>query len=135
VCVPPVWVKFAGPALPTKVFAAWSDPPAARATAPAPTSRLPPRVPAPDRASVPGPVLASGPVPPRAPDRVRVAPESTAWRYVDLWYDASLVGDWLLGLPPEGGRSAALSAACVLAAVCLLCVIYLNRRIRAVEVL
>src|SRR5438270_4192946 len=64
----------------------------------------------------------------------RVAPESTAWRYVDLWYDASLVGDWLLGLPPEGGRSAALSAACVLAAVCLLCVIYLNRRIRAVEV-
>jgi ABC-type transport system involved in multi-copper enzyme maturation permease subunit len=65
----------------------------------------------------------------------RVAPEATAWRYIDLWYDASLVGDWLLGVTPEGGRSAVLGAACVLAGVCLVCLLYLNRRIRAVEVL
>jgi ABC-type transport system involved in multi-copper enzyme maturation permease subunit len=65
----------------------------------------------------------------------RVAPDSTAWRYVDLWYDASLVGDWLLGLQPEGGPRAALGAACVLSGLCLLCLLHLNRRIRAVEVL
>jgi ABC-2 type transport system permease protein len=65
----------------------------------------------------------------------RLAPEATRWRLVDLWYDASLVGDWCLGLPHDAGQPATHEAAFVLGAVSLACLIYLNRRIRAVEVL
>jgi ABC-2 type transport system permease protein len=64
----------------------------------------------------------------------RVAPEAPGWRLIDLWYDASLVGDWCLGLPHEAGQPATQEAALVLGAVCLACLVYLNRRIRAVEV-
>jgi hypothetical protein len=64
----------------------------------------------------------------------RVTPEAKHWRLIDLWYDASLVGDWFLGLPHDAGRPATQEAALVLGAVCLACLIYLNRRIRAVEV-
>lgn len=65
----------------------------------------------------------------------RVVPEAGTWRLIDLWYDASLVGDWCMGLPDDAGQPAPLEAALVLAAVSLACLIYLNRRIRAVEVL
>jgi ABC-type transport system involved in multi-copper enzyme maturation permease subunit len=64
----------------------------------------------------------------------RVAPDAKAWRLVDLWYDASLVGDWFLGLPHDASQPSTQEAALVLGAVCLACLIYLNRRIRAVEV-
>jgi hypothetical protein len=64
----------------------------------------------------------------------RMRPDEPHWRLVDLWYDAYLVGDWCLGLPPEPGQPAVWQAALVLAAVVAVCLIYLNRRIRAVEV-
>jgi hypothetical protein len=59
-------------------------------------------------------------------------------RLVDLWNDMYLVGSALLGLVPFSFRSerqpAVGEAALVLGGVCLLCLIYLNRRIRAVEI-
>jgi ABC-type transport system involved in multi-copper enzyme maturation permease subunit len=64
----------------------------------------------------------------------RLAPDVVQLRLVDLWYDASLVGDWCLGLPHEAGQPAVQEAAVALGAVSMACLIYLNRRIRAVEV-
>jgi ABC-type transport system involved in multi-copper enzyme maturation permease subunit len=64
----------------------------------------------------------------------RMRPDEPRWRLVDLWYDAYLVGGWCLGLPQEVGQPAVREAALVLAAVVVACLIYLNRRIRAVEV-
>ncbi len=64
----------------------------------------------------------------------KLLPDVAAWRLVDLWYDASLVGNWCLGLPPEAGQPATQEAALVLGIVSLACLMYLNRRIRAVEV-
>jgi ABC-2 type transport system permease protein len=64
----------------------------------------------------------------------RVAPEATHWRLIDLWYDASLVGDWCLGQPHDAAQPQPYEAAIVLGAVSVACLIYLNRRIRAVEV-
>jgi ABC-type transport system involved in multi-copper enzyme maturation permease subunit len=64
----------------------------------------------------------------------RMRPDEPRWRLVDLWYDAYLVGDWCLGLPQEAGQPPVREAALVLAAVVVACLIYLNRRIRAVEV-
>jgi hypothetical protein len=64
----------------------------------------------------------------------KLAPDAAGWRLIDLWYDASVVGNWCLGLPPEAGQPATQEAALVLGAVSLACLIYLNRRIRAVEV-
>jgi ABC-type transport system involved in multi-copper enzyme maturation permease subunit len=64
----------------------------------------------------------------------RMLPDATHWRLIDFWYDASLVGDWCLGLPHEPGQPSAWEAALVLGAISLVCLIYLNRRIRAVEV-
>jgi len=65
----------------------------------------------------------------------KLVPEVPQWRLVDLWYDAYLVGNWCLGLPREVGQPATQEAALVLLAVSLACLIYLNRRIRAVEVI
>lgn len=65
----------------------------------------------------------------------KLVPEVPQWRLVDLWYDAYLVGNWCLGLPKEVGQPTTQEAALVLLAVSLACLIYLNRRIRAVEVI
>jgi ABC-2 type transport system permease protein len=66
------------------------------------------------------------------------------WRLVDLWNDIGLVGCAFLGLgsafnplppalmPPP--QPALAEAAGVLLGVCLVCLIYLNRRTRAVEI-
>jgi hypothetical protein len=60
------------------------------------------------------------------------------WRLLDLWNDIYLLGSACLGLDPYGyfsGRQPALGeAVLVLGGVCLTCVIYLNRKIRAVEI-
>jgi ABC-2 type transport system permease protein len=64
----------------------------------------------------------------------RLAPGVAGWRLVDLWYDAYVVGNWCLGLPHEAGQPTTQEAAFVLGAVSLACLTYLNRRIRAVEV-
>ncbi|MFO0808292.1 MAG: hypothetical protein U0746_06690 [Gemmataceae bacterium] len=56
------------------------------------------------------------------------------WRLVDLWSDAYVLGNWCLGMPGEGSFPAPGEAAMVLGGVCLACLIYLNRRIRAVEI-
>lgn len=64
----------------------------------------------------------------------KLVPEVPQWRLVDLWYDAYLVGNWCLGLPKDVGQPATQEAALVLTIVSLACLIYLNRRIRAVEV-
>jgi hypothetical protein len=60
------------------------------------------------------------------------------WRLVDLWNDTYLVGSALLGLIPFNYRSEKLpavgDAALVLLAVCVVCVAYLNRKIRAVQI-
>jgi hypothetical protein len=60
------------------------------------------------------------------------------WRLLNLWNDLSLVGNACLGLDPPGPQARfhpdVLSAASTLALVCLLCLIYLNLRMRAVEV-
>jgi ABC-2 type transport system permease protein len=55
------------------------------------------------------------------------------WRLIDLWNDTYLVGNFCLGLSPPR-QPAWYEAALVLGVMCLLCVNYLNRRIRAVEI-
>ena len=67
-------------------------------------------------------------------DRLRVDPR---WRLIDLWNDAYLVGNYLLGIDmskPTANQPAVFEAALALAAVSLLCLSYVNQRIRAVEV-
>lgn len=60
------------------------------------------------------------------------------WRLIDLWNDTYLIGNACLGMALETVRPAAqpavVEAALVLTAVCVLCLVYLNLRIRAVEV-
>lgn len=59
------------------------------------------------------------------------------WRLIDLWNNTYLVGNYLLGLGPDSLRQpqpACWEAALVLGAVSILCLIYLNLRIRAVEI-
>ncbi len=61
------------------------------------------------------------------------------WRLIDLWNDMYLVGLWLLGVEPTEARSGfeqppVWQAAAVLACVCAACWLFLQRRIRAVEV-
>ncbi len=55
------------------------------------------------------------------------------WRLFDLWNNTYLVGNYLLGLSVPR-QPQPYEAALVLGATCLLCLTYLNRRIRAVEV-
>lgn len=63
---------------------------------------------------------------------------SPRWRLIDLWGDAALIGRVCLGLPERPMESASRppwhEAALTLGGVCLLCLIYLIRRIRAVEI-
>jgi hypothetical protein len=56
------------------------------------------------------------------------------WRLLDLWNDTTLVGNVFLGLEPVGRQPEWYEAALVLGVLCLLCLSYLNRRIRAVEI-
>ena len=60
------------------------------------------------------------------------------WRLIDLWNDTYLVGNALLGIAHESIRPSpqplTVEAFVVLGAVCVLCVTYLNLRIRAVEI-
>jgi ABC-type transport system involved in multi-copper enzyme maturation permease subunit len=63
---------------------------------------------------------------------------SRLWRLIDLWNDAYIVGNALLGIDPERlvprEQPTWFEALLVLGAVCLLCLIYLIPRIRAVEI-
>jgi ABC-2 type transport system permease protein len=63
---------------------------------------------------------------------------STRWRLIDLWNDTYLLGNYCLGIPRADLRPFAQprvgEAACVLGTVCLVCLIYLSLRIRAVEI-
>jgi ABC-2 type transport system permease protein len=57
------------------------------------------------------------------------------WRLIDLWNDSYLVGSYCLGVSNDLTQQPAVyEAFIVLGALCLLCLIYLNQRIRAVEV-
>jgi hypothetical protein len=60
------------------------------------------------------------------------------WRLIDLWNDLRLVGYSCLGIEHRrispAPQPATVEAALVLGAVSLLCLIYLNRRTRAVEI-
>jgi hypothetical protein len=60
------------------------------------------------------------------------------WRLLDLWNDTFLIGGAMMGLlgfnEPSARYPAVWEAALVLVMVCLLCLIYLNRKIRAVEI-
>ncbi len=59
------------------------------------------------------------------------------WRRMDLWNDMYLIGSACLGLGPETHRwtqPPTYQAGLVLAAVSLVCLIYLNPRLRAVEI-
>lgn len=65
--------------------------------------------------------------------------KQAAWRLIDLWNDMYLVGLWLLGLEATEARTGGeqppvWQAAAVLACVCAACWLFLQRRIRAVEV-
>jgi ABC-type transport system involved in multi-copper enzyme maturation permease subunit len=68
-------------------------------------------------------------------DQLRFDPR---WRLIDLWNDLYLVGNFCLRAPHSGIRPGPqpsyLEAALVVGAVCLLCMIDLRRRIRAVEI-
>lgn len=58
------------------------------------------------------------------------------WRLIDLWNNTFLVGNQCLGVASSGGRPqpAWQEAALVLAVACVCCIVYLHRRVRAVEV-
>jgi ABC-2 type transport system permease protein len=64
----------------------------------------------------------------------RIGGDAVRWKLIDLWTDAYVVGNWCMGLPHDAGQPSPPEAALVLAAVVLACLTYLNRRIRAVEV-
>lgn len=61
-----------------------------------------------------------------------------SWRLIDLWNDIYLVGCWCLGLDRTQLRPANqpefAEAALVVAGVCAACVLYLRRRVQAVEI-
>ena len=63
---------------------------------------------------------------------------SPRWRLIDLWNDTYVVGNALLGMPHDSLRPAAqptvLEAGLVLGGLSCICLIYLNLRIRAVEI-
>ena len=59
------------------------------------------------------------------------------WRLIDLWNDLYLVGRWCLHVPTDPKAPAeppTVLAAAVVAGVCGACLLYLRRRIEAVEV-
>jgi hypothetical protein len=66
-------------------------------------------------------------------DRLYLSPR---WRLLDLWNNAAIVGDVMLGLEPNrsGGQPTWLEASGVLLGVSVICLTYLVLRIRAVEI-
>lgn len=62
------------------------------------------------------------------------------WRLIDLWNNMYLTGMWIMGKPHDELRPTTQIqpdyewAALTVAGVCLACVLYLHRRIRAVEI-
>jgi hypothetical protein len=60
------------------------------------------------------------------------------WRLIDLWHDTYLVGNACLGIPSTAIRPfpqpPTAEALLVLGVACVLCLMYLNLRIRAVEI-
>lgn len=64
--------------------------------------------------------------------------DTPAWRLLDLWNSLYLCGLWCLGVDPETIRPrpqpAFWQAALTVAGVCLVCLLDLRRRLRAVEV-
>ena len=66
------------------------------------------------------------------------------WRLLDLWNNIGLVGCACIGIGEEFGvtqptlyprpQPAIVEAALVLVGVCVVCLIYLNRRTRGVEI-
>jgi hypothetical protein len=60
------------------------------------------------------------------------------WRLLDLWNDLYLVGLWCLGTDPATIRPQPMptfgEAALVVGGVCVACLLYLRRRIQAVEI-
>jgi ABC-type transport system involved in multi-copper enzyme maturation permease subunit len=62
------------------------------------------------------------------------------WRLIDVWNDMYLFGQWVFGTdhrllrPLTQAQPAYWKATAVMVAVCVACVIYLRRRVRAVEV-
>jgi ABC-type transport system involved in multi-copper enzyme maturation permease subunit len=60
------------------------------------------------------------------------------WRLIDMWNNLYLVGNWCLRMDPSTIQTPFqpkyIEAALVLAIVCVACILYLNRRIQAVEV-
>lgn len=60
------------------------------------------------------------------------------WRLIDLWNDLSIVGSWCLGFERftlgRGEQPSVLAAGLVLLGVTSACLMYLNRRTRAVEI-
>lgn len=60
------------------------------------------------------------------------------WRLIDLWNDLYLVGAWCLGVEIDSKRAGEQPdtwlAAAVVAGVCAACLLYLRRRVQAVEV-
>jgi ABC-type transport system involved in multi-copper enzyme maturation permease subunit len=63
---------------------------------------------------------------------------SPRWRLIDLWNNTYIVGNALLGMPHDTLRPSSqptvLEAALVLGGLSCICLIYLNLRIRAVEI-
>jgi ABC-2 type transport system permease protein len=63
---------------------------------------------------------------------------SPRWRLIDLWNNTYIVGNALLGMPHDSLRPSAqptvLEAGLVLGGLSCICLIYLNLRIRAVEI-
>jgi ABC-2 type transport system permease protein len=64
-------------------------------------------------------------------DRLNFDPH---WKLIDLWNNIYLTGMFCLQTPVKGRHPEWYEAALVLGGVCLLCLIYLVRRIRAVEI-
>jgi len=62
------------------------------------------------------------------------------WRLMDLWNNMYLTGMWIMGkdhaelLPSTQLQPAYENAALAVAVICIVCVLYLHRRIRAVEI-
>lgn len=62
------------------------------------------------------------------------------WRMIDIWNNLYVLGSWCLDTEAKlarwqrGSQTEPLETAVVTAMVCILCLIYLSRRIRAVEI-
>lgn len=63
---------------------------------------------------------------------------SVSWRLIDLWNNCYIVGNYFLGMPhaslSPSSQPSVLAASLVLGGLSLVCLIYLNLRIRAIEV-